>query len=198
MVGFQTSYSVSDGITLGMSYGRLTEQDQLLGATSTGAFALGETTTTQTYGASLSLALSSKLSAIMFYDYATVDAPAASGSLYQGVEDWAGQKFGATLALDGPFTGTDLLSFTVMQPLHISSGDGTAKVPVGRDLDGNVLYELHDYSVDSSAVPLELALSYLDRGETVSKGLTFSVDDGDVRNRNGVNFNIVGAIKVKF
>ncbi len=85
-----------------------------------------------------------------------------------------------------------------MQPLHIASGDGTAKVPVGRDLYGNVIYELRDYSVDSSALPLELALSYLDRGETVSKGLTFSVDDTDVRDRDGVNFNIVGAIKVKF
>ena len=87
MVGFQTSYGVSEGVTLGVSYGRLTEQDQLLGATTTGAFALSETTTTQTYGASLSLALGNKLSAVMFYDYATVDAPAASGSLYQGIED---------------------------------------------------------------------------------------------------------------
>ena len=198
MFGFQTNYGVSEGVTLGVSYGRLIEQDRLLGAASTGAFALGESTTTQTYGASLSLALTGKLSAVMFYDYATVDAPAASGSLYQGVENWTGQKFGATLALDGPFTGTDLLSFTMMQPLHIASGDGKAKVPVGRDLDGNVIYELRDYSVDSDAMPLELALSYLDRGETMSKGLTLSVDDSDVRDREGVNVNLIAAIKVKF
>jgi hypothetical protein len=134
----------------------------------------------------------------MFYDYATIDAPAASGSLYQGIEGWQGQKFGATLALDALFSAGDRLSVTAMQPLHVASGDGTVKVPVGRDFDGNVVYQLRDYSVDSDAVPLDLALSYMDRGETVSKGLTFAVEDEDARNSDGVNFSAIAAIKMKF
>jgi hypothetical protein len=198
MMGFEASYQLEPDVALGFAYGRLVEQDRLLGVQSSGAFALSDTSTTQTFGMSLSLALTDQWSAVLFYDYALIDASAPSSSLYQDVDGWTGQKFGATFAYDRPFTGTDRLSFTLMQPLHVYAGDGTVKVPVGRDVAGNVLYENRGYSVDSDAVPLEFAMSYVDRGGSFSKGLTFSIDDQDVRDVGDINVNIVAAIKWKF
>ncbi|MGD9536507.1 MAG: S8 family serine peptidase [Alphaproteobacteria bacterium] len=198
MMGFQASYRVDSGTTLGFAYGRLIEQDRLLGVESAGAFSLSDTTTTQTFGASLSLALTDQWSAVLFYDYAMIDATAASNSLYQGIDSWSGQKFGATFAYDGPFTGDDRLSVTLMQPLHVNAGEGSVKVPVGRDIAGNVLYEQRRFSVDSDAVPLELAMSYVDRGESFSKGVTLSFDDQDVRDAGEINVNLVAALKWQF
>jgi len=198
LLGLQASYSVSKGVTLGFSYGRLIEQDRVLGEASTGAFALGEGSTTETFGASLSVALGDQVSAVMFYDYALLNASAAQGSLYQGAENWHGQKFGVGLSFDGPITGSDQMRIALMQPLHITSGHGIANVPVGRDLEGNVIYERRAFDIDSDAVPLELSISYLDRGETVAHGIMLSLDDSDVRDNEGINFNVVAAIKVNF
>jgi hypothetical protein len=127
-----------------------------------------------------------------------VEADAASGSLYSGVDGWIGQKFGAGVSLDRMFTTSDRLNVSVMQPLNISGGSSMATVPVGRDLDGNVLYESHEFSVDSDAVPLELGVSYVDAGAVIQRGIALTAEDSDVRNGDNLNFSLVASLKLPF
>jgi hypothetical protein len=198
LIGFQARYLALDRLAFDLTYGALREHDRFLGAQSSGAFALGSAPVTQSLGLGVSYAFSDRLSAALFYDHVRLDADAASGSLYGGADGWVGRKFGTALSLDGVFTGTDRFTVAALQPLNIFEGTATATVPVGRDLDGNVIYQSRAYSVASDAVPLELSFSYLDAAPDLPRGLTFSVEDSDIRDRDGLNVNVVATVSVPF
>jgi hypothetical protein len=194
----ESRYKLAKDITLGVHYGLLNEENRFLGALSEGAFSLGQSTTTQTIGSSLTMGLADNLSVMMFLDEMTVNTAAAPGSVYQGVNNWSGQKFGTTLALDNVLTGTDRVSLSLTRPFQVSSGSGVAVIPVGQDINGTVIFQERQFDVSSNAMPIELNFSYVDRQPSSKRGISLTLEDNDLRTSGGVNASLVAGIGWSF
>ena len=161
LMGLRLGYEVSNGVVLGASYQRMTESDQLLGGETRGAFALAENATTEMVGTSLAVALDRDLSVFAFYQEAWTRAETGAASLFGDVDGWRARRSGVALEWRNAVDANDRLELAAVRPLSVYSGSGTASVPVGRTVDGDVVYADNSYSVDSSAQPLELTLTYL-------------------------------------
>ncbi len=189
LLGMRLGYEVSNGVVLGASYQRMTESDQLLGGETRGAFALAENATTEMVGASLAVALDRDLSLFAFYQEAWTRAETGAASLFGDVDDWRARRGGVALEWRNAFDANDRLELAAVRSLSVYSGSGTASVPVGRTLGGDVVYADNGFSVDSSAEPIELTLTYLSAktewapGREYAYGLSLGYWNDDVADR---------------
>jgi len=195
-LGIQAQYHATEQLSIDLSYGALREGNGGLTTPTAEAAAAGDRALTQSLGLGVSFAFNDRVSASVFYDQVRIASDSADGPL-GGSSAWAGQKFGAYLSVSRIFTATDQVYLAALQPLNVLSGE-SGRLSVGRDLDGNLIYDNRLDPIDSRAVPLELSFSYMDVGAAIPRGLTFSLADDDARDSDGINVSAIATIKVPF
>ncbi|HSV28560.1 MAG TPA: hypothetical protein VLL76_03350, partial [Candidatus Omnitrophota bacterium] len=146
-----------DGTVLGVQVGSLSEAEGPLASSAGGAFGFDGDADTVFTGLFAATPLSSQATLFGRWGQGFTDGDALNGGLWRGGDTIRSESFalGTTLRQD---TGT--WSFTASRPLRVTSGHAVLGVPVGRAMDGSVLYR--DASVDlaPSGAQTDLELSW--------------------------------------
>lgn len=178
---FGLSYRIAEGWSLGASYAVLHERGSVAGIESGGAFSLGAEALTQFQGLNVSGDLNENYSVGAFYTRASIESFGTAGSLFDAANGWTADHFGATFAARNVLREHSLLRFSLVKPLQITSGTVSARVPVGRELDGTVNYEQRKSAFDGSAQPVEARLEYIAETGAGTFGLALDLVDTDMR-----------------
>lgn len=198
LAGVGLNYKLSGNWSAGVSYGLLHEQGSLAGSEAEGAFALGEGAVTQTVGISFTGKLSETLALGGFYGRSFIDGYGDADSVFATPDGWSGDQFGLTLTASDVIEKNSALRLSLVKPLQITEGTLSARVPVGRELDGTVLYEDRSTGFDDSALPANLTLEYISTGDGMTKGLAFDLLDSDVTAAGDLDLAISARFSVPF
>lgn len=175
------SYRIADGWSLGASYAVLHERGSVAGIESGGAFSLGTEALTQFQGLNISGDINENYSLGAFYTRASIDSFGTAGSLFDAADGWTADHFGATFAAKNVLHENSVLRFSLVKPLQITSGAVSARVPVGRELDGTIIYEQRRSAFDGNAQPVEARLEYIAETGAGMFGLALDLVDTDLR-----------------
>ena len=102
------------------------------------------------------------------YTNATLKPSFSGDSLFDNWSRIHANSFAIGLTTQSQFTNGDRLGISVGQPLRVSKSTVDATLPVGRDLDGNVLQETQrvDLVPTGRQIDIQLAYSLRSRGQT--------------------------------
>jgi hypothetical protein len=203
MSGARLGVDLADGLVLGLSWNQLGEQDQVLGGESSGALALSDTARSDLVGLSLAYGVTEDLSLFAFWQEGWTRADAGQQSLFDDTDDWRTRRYGVTLGLRDAFGVGDRLELAVVRPLTVTAGSGSARVPVGRTLDGQVIYQQESFDVGSDAEPLEVGLTWLGArdewapGRPLAYGVSLGWASDDLASDRG-DASVLFALQAKF
>lgn len=172
-------YRLGEDWQLGASAARLNEQGSVAGLASSGALSMGETARTTFYGANLSGPLSDHVIFTAFYTHAELNSTTTAASLYGGANGWGGHHMGLVLDTRN-LLGRDSLKMSLVKPLQYIDGSVSARVPVGRELDGTVNYDYRTVGFDKTALPLQLGFDYLTETRLGKLGAGLELSDTNV------------------
>jgi subtilisin family serine protease len=155
----ETAKRWQDGSVVGAQLGRLDEGGGPLGSSGTGAFAFDSKAATAftTLYAATPLSRSSSLFAT--WSYGLTDGIAGQGLLGQ-FSSIHSQSFSVGAATTDIGIADDRLAFIVYQPLRVTSGQATLSVPVGRLMDGTVVYHRDRVGLAAEGVETDLQVTY--------------------------------------
>ena len=188
---------LDDSRKVSVSYGLLREQDSLLGSRTEGAFALGAAYT-NLLGISYSQEISAGLRADVFAQAGFTQSQPPGSSLFTQVSDAWSAKLGLSLTASSLLQAQDSFQISLTSPWHMLSGQAEARVPVGRELDGTVLYESRNLSLADDAVPLDLGFTYTAKAGAVSYGGALWLRDADAAGLGVDEAAAVAAISLNF
>lgn len=197
-LSFGSRLDLSDGISVGMSYGMLREDGQLLGMQSAGAMALGDVGVTQLTGVQFHAQMDARTSLSAFAEMSQTSASQADGSLFSGPDGLIGSRMGLTLSRSAVLQAGDVVSLSVIKPWQIDDGHLDARVAVGRELDGTVNYETRRVAVGAGSLPLDIGLAYVKAGESFGYGASVWLRDGDVRSLGPDEVSVAGSMSWSF
>ena len=203
MSGARLGIDVAEGLVLGLSWNQLGEQDQVLGGESSGALALSDTARSDLVGLSLAYSVTEDLSLFAFWQEGWTRAEAGQQSLFDDTDDWRTRRYGVTLGLQDAFGAGDRLELSFVRPLTVTEGSGSARVPVGRTLDGQVIYQEESFDVGSDAEPLEIGLTWLGArdewapGRPLAYGVSLGWASDDLASDRG-DASVLFALQAKF
>lgn len=203
LMGARLGWQVAEGLVLGLSWSQLDESDQLLGGQSSGALAMADSARTDLVGLSVAYQISDDLSLFAFYQEGLTRADASGDSLFDDSDDWRSRRFGVTLGWQNALDGGDRLELSFVRPLSVIDGSGSARVPVGRTLDGQVIYDQESFSVASDAQPLDVGLTWLGAqdewapGRPLAYGVQLGWSSDDVTRDLGET-SVLFALQAKF
>jgi len=166
--------------TLGFSVGILREEDAMLGIESDGAFSLGETAYTQLIGLSYAHKLTHGLSVDAFAQLGLTGTTGDEESIFSSVSDVWSTKMGLSLTGSSLIQPRDTVQLALVSPWRIVEGDVEARVAVGREFDGTVIYEPRRMSLADGDVPLDLGMSYMMNAGSLSYGASIWLRDSDI------------------
>jgi hypothetical protein len=164
---------------------------------------MADSARTDLVGLSLAWQMSDDLSLFAFYQEGLTRAEAGGDSLFDDTGDWRSRRFGVTLGWQSALEAGDRLELSLVRPLSVIDGSGSARVPVGRTLDGEVIYDQESFSVASDAQPLDVGLAWLGaRGEwapgrPLAYGLQLGWSSDDVTRDRG-DSSVLFALQAKF
>ena len=149
-----------DRATLAVGFGMLREDDSFLASRSEGAF--GRVDGTQSYFTSIlgSIDLGNRFTLLGSYTRARARLRTEGNGL---LGDWSPvHADSASLGLTrrGLFASGDRAGFLVSQPLRVNRATATLTVPVGRDLQGNLIRKGDRVDVTPSGREIDLQLVY--------------------------------------
>ncbi len=203
LMGARLGWQVADGLVLGLLWSQLGESGQLLGGDSSGALAMADQARTDLVGLSVAYQFDQDLSLFAFYQEGLTRADAGSESLFGDTNDWRSRRFGLTLGWQNAFDAGDRLELSFVRPLGVIDGSGTARVPVGRTLDGKVIYDTESFSVASDAQPLDVGVTWLGArdewapGRPLAYGVSLGWSSDDVASDRG-DASLLFALQAKF
>jgi hypothetical protein len=177
---FGASFKLDQRSEFGLSFGLLREEEAMLGIQSEGAYSLGEATHTKMIGASYSHRITNSLTFDSFAQLGLSDATEAQDSVFSSASDIWSSKFGVSLTSTGVIQDHDAMRLSLISPWRIVEGDVEARVAVGREFDGTVIYETRQASLSSDDTPLDLGLDYTLNMGQVALGGSVWLRDGDV------------------
>ena len=177
---FGLSYRIADGWSVGASYAALHERGSVAGIVSEGALSLGEEALTQFQGLNIAGEIDENYSVSAFYTRASIDSFGTAGSLFDAADGWTADHFGATFAAKNVLHENSLLRLSLVKPLQITDGTVSARVPVGRELDGTVNYDRRRSSFDGNALPVEARIEYFAATRAGTFGLALDLIDSDL------------------
>jgi hypothetical protein len=198
LAGFALERRFAPSAAVGISYGAIREHGTVIGDEFEGALAFGETTLTQTVGLTFAAKLSERIALDGFYSVAFIDAYGAHNSIFREPEGWTGNQFGVTATSAGLFGRADALRVSLIKPLRVTDGTIVARVPVGRELDGTVRYDLRTRPYADGSTPGNLRLEYLAPVGAVRTGVALDVIDDDVFLRNPLRYGISFSVSTVF
>src|SRR5690606_19393737 len=148
------SWRVAEGWRAGASWGTLYERGTVAGIESSGAFSLGSEALTQYQGLQLAGKLSEKTAITTFYTRATTESRGTANSLFDAADGWTGDHYGVMLDMHDAVRERSLLRLSLLKPMQVGDGDVSVRVPVGREMDGTVIYDRRRSAFDGNALPL--------------------------------------------
>jgi hypothetical protein len=188
---------IDDRWSLGLTYTALRETGTIGGLAYTGAFAFGDSALTQTAGLKLSAQISDRFSISGFYAYGFVNGLGSADSIFQNA-NWRGDQFGLgfsaiDLAKDG-----DSLQFSVSKAFAATDGVVTANVPVGRELDGRINYDLRSIALNGSQMPVNMEMRYSISFGDLRGTLALDMMNEDIHSLAGTRFGIMSGFTYAF
>ena len=154
------SYRLSESISTGFSLGTLNEKHSLLGSTyeSGSALSLGDTNRSTSYSFSTGWLIDEQRSLLVEAGFANTRASTADG-LFAGTSAIQSRSWGATFQQVDWLQKHDRLSFSVRQPLRVTSGS-VAMVNTDIDSDGVAHYSTEWSSLVPDGHETDLKLGY--------------------------------------
>ena len=193
-----TRLALSDDVSVGVSYAMLREEGQLLGIHSSGAFSLGDIGMTQLGGIQLQGRIDRRTTISTFAEISSTSSTQASDSLFLAASGWLGSRMGLTVSRQGVLRAGDAVSLSAIKPWQIDDGDISARVAVGRELDGTVNYEVRSASLGGGVVPLDLGVSYSMAAGALGYGASVWLRDDDVHSLGFGEVSVAAALSLKF
>lgn len=129
-----------DGSLLGTQLGSLTEASGPLSSSSEGAFDFDHQADTVFLGFFGATPLNSKITLFGRWGLGMTDGAALRSALVHDATDITSQSFAMGASARDVGMEGDRVTFTASKPLRVSAGSATLAVPVGRTMDGTVLY----------------------------------------------------------
>jgi hypothetical protein len=191
-------YRFDDLVSVGVSYGMLYEEGRVLGMKSGGGLALGQSALTQLFGASIRARLAQTVSLAVFAEGSLTSSALDDSSVFSEVENWRASKLGLSLEWQSLLAAEDTFRLTAAKPWTLDNAKVSARVPVGRELDGTVSYEHRTASVAGAEYPLEFSLGYQNRLGRLSYGAGLTMFSQDLRAELVTELAVTGALQWKF
>ena len=175
------SLELGEAGTLGVSIGMLREDGAMLGMANGGVFSLGEAAYTQMAGVSFGRRITERLSLDAFAQFGLTSTTDADDTIFSSVSDLWSTKMGLNLTGTGVLTQGDALQLALVSPWRIIDGGVEARVAVGREFDGTVIYDERSSSLASGELPIDVGLSYTASAGAVRYGASIWFRDSDVQ-----------------
>lgn len=191
------NYRLSEAISLGASYGLFHEQGRLLGAQARGALSLGKAVT-QLMGATLRAQITDNVAMAVVAEASLTASWGDRRSVFSGADGWWGSKLGVSLEYQSLFSTNDVTRLVVARPWRLDSGTLSARVPVGRELDGTVNFEDRTVSLADGELPLEATLAYQNRIGALSFGAAVTMAGEDVAAGKLAELAVTGGVHWQF
>jgi len=150
---------LGDVWSIGLTYTALHEIGTVGGIDYQGAFAFGESALTQTAGLTLAAKISDHLSLGGFYSLGLVKGIGSSDSMFEKA-NWQGNQYGVALSARDLAKEGDNLHFSLTKAFAATQGTINARVPIGRELDGGINYDLRTLALNASQLPVNLEVRY--------------------------------------
>lgn len=148
-------WSLADGFTLRMGVSRTAEDGGLLGSTGRGEMAFSDDNEIDNYHASVTYHLTPSLSGFATYGMGKGDAGGAG--MIKSVSGIQTSEMALGLQWQ---SGEHQVGLALSQPAYVEDGTMKWNVPVGRDLEGNVLRESRDMELSPSGRQRDIEIGY--------------------------------------
>ncbi|MBT4013232.1 MAG: hypothetical protein HOF15_13055, partial [Planctomycetaceae bacterium] len=168
LLQMQLSHKSSSGFRYGLTTGYVSEEESLFSSSSRGAFGTMDDNRNEYATLAASWEINDKTIIFGTYTNATLKPSFSGDSLFDNWSRIHANSFAIGLTTQSQFTNGDRLGISVGQPLRVSKSTVDATLPVGRDLDGNVLQETQrvDLVPTGRQIDIQLAYSLRSRGQT--------------------------------
>lgn len=165
-------FQLGEGTELGLHQGVVYEEASMLGAESSGAFALGSATTMHA-GLDVSHRVNSWLNLFARYDRGRTDAGTTSNSLVTDMGTLSTDSYAFGVGLNGMLDASDRFHFAFSQPMRINGGNAQMLLPVATTLRGDSVFENTSLNLTPSGREHNLRASYF---LPLAAGSEFSFD----------------------
>lgn len=183
--------------TVGLTYAALHEKGTLLGENHEGIFGFGKNALTQTMGLRFSTQLADNFSLNGFYSHALVNGLGSRASVFENA-NWQGNQFGLSLAAKDAAIEDDQLRLSVIKPLEFTSGTISARVPVGREFDGTIVYDYRSTEVERGYFPISFQFDYLAPLGPFKTMLSMDATNAGLETNGIFRFGIMGGLNYAF
>ncbi|WP_142849882.1 S8 family peptidase [Telmatospirillum sp. J64-1] len=156
----EISKRFDSGTTISVQMGGLVEHGSILDSAGDGAFSMGGRADTQFAGVTASVPLGDDVEVFGNWTTGWTDASQAGNGLLRNFSGIRSQAMGIGLAKSGLIDARDRLAFALSQPLKVVSGSAVAHLPVGRDIEGNILRESHVVGLRPSGTQTDAEISW--------------------------------------
>lgn len=149
-----------DGTAIGLQLGRLSESAGPMGSSGEGAFGFGEGADTVFVGLFGTLPLSQRLALFGRMGLGSTDGDSLEGGLLRGASTIRSQSYALGGVMKDALSDGDSLALAVSRPLRVTSGSATLDVPVGRTMDGTILYRGETVDLKPSGAETDFELTW--------------------------------------
>lgn len=175
------------GFKTALSSGTLVENSSMLGASGSGAFAFGHSTTVFG-GATAELPVSDSLKILGGYHLGVTDMRQAQNSLMTGAQAVRSQGFSLGMQKEDALRSGDQMGFSFSQPLKITSGAAQIGLPSSRDANGHIGYTSEDIQLRPTGQELMLQGWYgtalESTGTELNIGAAYRHEPGHIKDAN--------------
>nr|WP_042835190.1 S8 family serine peptidase [Thioalkalivibrio sp. ALE16] len=149
-------FAATDALELEAGYGQRHEDGGLLGSRGNGALSLGDSSTTGIVSVGANYSMGDHFGLMARYERGHADVAGGPGMI-RSIEGLTTEQsaLGVTFERD-----QHEAIFMVSQPLRVTGGTANLNVPVGRDLDGNVIREERSASLAAAGRQQDVELGY--------------------------------------
>ncbi len=147
VTGYATDFSYSlNNFNVGLQAGFMNEEGSFLGTKSSGAFAIGEQTSTWFYGVSGQYNISSDINLFGAYNAGISYPQTSAKSLISDISEIQSQSFSLGVTKENNLRRNDKIGLVVSQPLRVSSGSATLDLPIYTSANGSIYRQ--DFTAD--------------------------------------------------
>ena len=156
----QADYALTEDLGLQFSQTFLTEEDTILGSFSGGALAFGSGAKSLASGGAISYNFLPNTTARFNFTTATTDSNPSAVSLFRNVGTIESRSYGMSLSHKGVLGLFDEIGLSINKPLRINDGEATVDTPVGRTVEGDVIYKRRTVSLAPEGSETDFDLGY--------------------------------------
>ena len=156
----QLNFRLTDYLSLSMTQAYLYEQGSTLSGVSERAFELSDVTETFGLTTAVNVDLPASIKGKLHYTEAMTTLNPVSSSLFTDFNTLNSRAFGLSLLRNDVLLHDDRLGISISRPLRVYNGTTQIKTPIGRTINGNIIYDQHHVSMAPSGKQTEYEISY--------------------------------------